>query len=437
MSISLQTYAAGDQDYIGKMNTNVAILEAAINGLQLAQSGASGQWSIGTFLDGLFGGQTTLFGTTAYQPTPSGSNLTIGIGTVYRASSQTVVSNVSFVLDFSGQPANTYYIVPDATGTPTSSTSPTDALYSVVWTGAAFGTITRVANALFTASEEQNARISTALGASYASLDARLEAGEQLAVAGSALSIPLSYLDTDDTLAANSDTKVASQQATKAYVDGQIGGSAIPMSYLDTDDTLAANSDTKVASQQATKAYVDGQIGGSAIPISYLDTDDTLAADSDTKIPSQQAVKAYVDTTVIAAVTPPVRVVGLTIDGGGSVPSTGIKGAIQVDFAGTIIGWSIIADQPGTISVEVDVARDSPPASPPAPPPIPNTTTDKISASAPIELDDPSGVQSASGGSSEVASWNTDIQQWDVIQFNVAAVTTLTRATMYLRIQTV
>lgn len=40
----------------------------------------------------------------------------------------------------------------------------------------------------------------------------------------------------------------------------------LPMSYLDTDTALAANSDTKVPSQKAIKAYVDGATidGGSA-----------------------------------------------------------------------------------------------------------------------------------------------------------------------------
>ena len=32
---------------------------------------------------------------------------------------------------------------------------------------------------------------------------------------------------------------------------------SIPISYLDTDGTLAANSDVKVATQKATKSYVD------------------------------------------------------------------------------------------------------------------------------------------------------------------------------------
>lgn len=38
--------------------------------------------------------------------------------------------------------------------------------------------------------------------------------------------------------------------------------SGIPLSYLDTDGTLAADSDTKVASQKAVKTYVDANAGG-------------------------------------------------------------------------------------------------------------------------------------------------------------------------------
>jgi hypothetical protein len=59
-------------------------------------------------------------------------------------------------------------------------------------------------------------------------------------------------IDTDGTLAANSDTKLASQKATKTYADTKM-----PASYLDTDATMAANSDTKVSSQKAAKTYMD------------------------------------------------------------------------------------------------------------------------------------------------------------------------------------
>lgn len=75
----------------------------------------------------------------------------------------------------------------------------------------------------------------------------------------SAAAIPLSYLDTDGTLAANSDTKVATQKATKTYADA-VAAAQLHSSQLDTDGTLAANSDARVASQKATKTYVDGII---------------------------------------------------------------------------------------------------------------------------------------------------------------------------------
>lgn len=94
--------------------------------------------------------------------------------------------------------------------------------------------------------------------------------------------------DTDGTLSANSDTKYASQKATKTYADTKIASS-----YLDTDGTLSANSDSKIATQKATKTYADTKIASS-----YLDTDGTLAANSDTRIATQKATKTYVDTIV-------------------------------------------------------------------------------------------------------------------------------------------
>jgi len=41
-----------------------------------------------------------------------------------------------------------------------------------------------------------------------------------------------------------------------------VANAAIPSNYLDTDGTLAADSDTKVATQKATKTYVDAAVAG-------------------------------------------------------------------------------------------------------------------------------------------------------------------------------
>ena len=100
-----------------------------------------------------------------------------------------------------------------------------------------------------------------------------------------ALAIPHTYLDTDTALTANSDTKIATQKATKTYADTKI-----PLDFIDTDGALAANSDTKLATQKATKTYADTKV-----PLSYLDADTSLSADSDTKVATQKATKAYVD----------------------------------------------------------------------------------------------------------------------------------------------
>ncbi len=119
--------------------------------------------------------------------------------------------------------------------------------------------------------------------------------------------------------------------------------------------------------------------------------------------------------------------VGITIDGGDSPIATGVKGSIQVDFAGTIIGWSIEADQSGSISIEVDKKAGTQTA-----PAVPNTTTDKISASAPIAL---SSAQAVGVGVSGVSTWTTSVARWDSIQFNVASASTVKRVTLWIRIQ--
>lgn len=80
-----------------------------------------------------------------------------------------------------------------------------------------------------------------------------------------AASIPIGYLDTDTALSANSDSKVPSQKAIKAYSDTKL-----PNTYLDTDVNLTANSDSKIATQKATKAYADTKV---AIPASSTEGD--------------------------------------------------------------------------------------------------------------------------------------------------------------------
>ena len=78
---------------------------------------------------------------------------------------------------------------------------------------------------------------------------------------------------------------------TSPVINTGVSGSAI----LD-EDNFASDSDTKLATQQSIKAYVDSQPNA----LTLIDEDD-MATDSATRPPSQQSVKAFVTSQVATA----------------------------------------------------------------------------------------------------------------------------------------
>lgn len=115
-----------------------------------------------------------------------------------------------------------------------------------------------------------------------------------------------------------------------------------------------------------------------------------------------------------------VHTINFVIDGGGVVIATGIKGDVVIDFAATITKWSLLADQSG--SIVVDIWRDSYANFPPV-------VGDVITASA-----KPTISGATKGQSSTLTGWTTGIAAGDVLRFNVNSATTITRATLALTI---
>ncbi len=113
-----------------------------------------------------------------------------------------------------------------------------------------------------------------------------------------------------------------------------------------------------------------------------------------------------------------IDVKGITIDGGGSVPATGIKGFLQIPYACTIVGWTIIADQSGSCSIGV---KKSTFAGFP--------TTASIVASAPPNL---SSQQNAT--STTLTGWTTTINAGDILEFDLNSVSTCQRITLELQL---
>jgi hypothetical protein len=112
------------------------------------------------------------------------------------------------------------------------------------------------------------------------------------------------------------------------------------------------------------------------------------------------------------------RAIVFTIDGGGSAITTGIKGDLQIPFACTINSATLLADQSG--SIVIDVWKDTYANYPP-------TDSDSITASAP-----PTISSATKSTDSTLTGWTTSITLGDTLRFNVDSITTITRAVLVL-----
>jgi len=108
------------------------------------------------------------------------------------------------------------------------------------------------------------------------------------------------------------------------------------------------------------------------------------------------------------------------IDGGGSAITTGVKGYIEVPFACTINQWTLLADQSG--SIVVDIWKDTYANYPPV-------VADSITASA-----KPTITSAIKNQSSTLTGWTTSISAGDILGFNVDSITTCTRVTLAIKV---
>lgn len=127
---------------------------------------------------------------------------------------------------------------------------------------------------------------------------------------------------------------------------------------------------------------------------------------------------------VEAIFIPPDRFEGsatFIIDGGGTLIGLGIRGDIQIPFAGTITSVTLLADQSG--SIVIDIWKDTLANFPP-------TVADTITASA-----KPTISSDTDSEDTTLTGWTTSISIGDILRFNVDSVTSITRCTLTLNIQ--
>lgn len=113
--------------------------------------------------------------------------------------------------------------------------------------------------------------------------------------------------------------------------------------------------------------------------------------------------------------------IAFIIDGGGSAITTGIKGDIPVDIAGAIQSVTLLADQSG--SIVVDIWKDTYANFPP-------TNADSITASA-----KPTISSATKSQDSTLTGWTTSIAPGDILRFNVDSASTVQRVTVALKVR--
>lgn len=122
---------------------------------------------------------------------------------------------------------------------------------------------------------------------------------------------------------------------------------------------------------------------------------------------------------VSASYSPSDRAFGITIDGGGSAITTGVKGDITVPFNGTINSWYLVADQTGNIEIDVwkDIFANYPP-----------TVADSIAGS-----EKPTLLGASSNSDTNLTTWTSSVSIGDVVRFNVNSASTITRVNLIIR----
>ncbi len=119
------------------------------------------------------------------------------------------------------------------------------------------------------------------------------------------------------------------------------------------------------------------------------------------------------------------RTLGITIDGGGSPVTTGVKGFVQVPYDGTIISNTLLStDSAATAgNIVIDVWKDTFANYPP-------TVADTITAAA-----KPTLTAVNKNTDSTLTGWTRSIKAGDVLGFNVDSASTVTRVTLELKVQ--
>lgn len=114
--------------------------------------------------------------------------------------------------------------------------------------------------------------------------------------------------------------------------------------------------------------------------------------------------------------TPGVALVNFTFDGGGSNIAVGTKGAFVVPFNCTITAWTLLADNTGSVTVDV----------------LKSTFAGYPTATSIAGTSKPQIVSSVKGSSSTLTGWSPAISEGEIVTVNIDSASGIGRVTLGL-----
>lgn len=226
-------------------------------------------------------------------------------------------------------------------------------------------------------------------GGGISNITGLITAGTNITISGSGTSTsPYQISSTPG----GSDTQVQ-------FNDGGTFGGDSGLVYDKTEKKLSIDGVFRHSSDVTNSSPTEGDLWRSSTALNYYDGTNTI------DLLQQNARKDSIN---------------ITLDGGGNVITTGIKGDYVIPFNGTITGWTILGDVSG--SIVVDIWKDSYANYPP-------TVADTITGSEKPTLSSATKNQDTS-----LTTWTTSVSEGDILRFNVDSASVVTRVTLSIAI---
>lgn len=194
----------------------------------------------------------------------------------------------------------------------------------------------------------------------------------------------------------------------------------IAQASADVDAAVAAAEAAAAEAVAAVDSFTDIYLGAKASDPSFDNDGNALQVGALYWNTTVGVVKAWTGTAWTAVYDRTVAV-GITIDGGGVVLTTGIKQVgIPIPFAGIITAVTLLGDVSG--SIVIDIWKDSYANFPPV-------VGDSITASA-----KPTISSALKSQDTTLTGWTTAIAAGDILRFNINSVTSIKQVTLALTV---